>query len=145
MASTCSQILTAIMNRIEAISIPDADKFDSCDAFQGVIGVLPTEVSDRCFALQPSVPERSTRYVTTPQMHTVNVVLMVVYKAGPEAWIRAVDDGSRVTEALWSCISGASAVPDLEHIEMGPGQIRLHGNNVLVAERQLVIDWRTAD
>jgi hypothetical protein len=145
MASTATQILNGIKARIEAIEIPDADKFDATDVFQGVIGTVGPQAQDRSFALQPGIPQRSTRYVCTPQGHEVNVVLVVAYRLTTDAWGRATDDGSLITEALWSCISGASAVADLEHIEIGPGQIRPQGNDLLVAERQLTIEWRRAD
>lgn len=145
MASTCSQILNVVRARIEAIVIPDDAKFDATDVFQGVIGYLDTQATDRCFALQPGVPQRSTRYITTPQAHEVAVALVVAYRLSQDAWVRAVDDASLVTEALWSCLSGADQVPDLVSVEMGPGQIRLQGTDLLVAERQLTLEWRRAD
>jgi hypothetical protein len=141
MASTCSQVLDAIRLRIEAISIPDADRRDSSDVFQGVIGALDGQSTDRCFALQPGIPERSTRYTVTPQVHAVDVVLIVGYFLTQDAWVRAADDASLITEALWSCVSGS----DLTELHLGAGQIRQHGTNALVAERQLTIEWRRAD
>lgn len=145
MASTASQILNGIIARIEAIEIPDADKFDATDVFQGVIGALDMQVQDRAFALQPGITQRGTRYLNTPQCHELALVLMVGYRLNQEAWARAVNDGSLITEVLWSCISGSGAVTDLEHLEIGPGQMRVVGTDLLVAERQLTIEWRRAD
>lgn len=145
MASTCSTVLRGLISRIEAIEIPDVDKFDATDVFQGVIGALDGQVQDRSFSLQPGMPQRSTRYVCTPQTHEVTVVLTVLYRLTQDSWTRAVDDQSLITEALWSCLSGGNAVTDLEHLEFGPGQIRPQGTDLLVAERQLTIEWRRAD
>ena len=143
MASTCSQILNGIRERIEAIAIPDADRFDAFDVFQGSIGPLTGEITDRTFVLQPAIPQRSQRFTTTPQCHTVDCVLMVGYRLTQDAWGRAADDGSLITETLWSTVSGADAIQDLQMIEIGHGQIRVNGE-MLVAERQLTLEWLRA-
>ncbi len=146
MPSSLSQVCQLIVDKLEAIST-SGDQSSVQDKFHGVVGLPDSTGGDRCFGVVPPFGGvRATAApggtVTCPDVHEVELSIIVNYTYTQDAIARVADDGEDITEALEDLRAAANDILD---IQLEPGDIVPEPDaQLIVATRSMVVQYQRA-
>ena len=145
MAKTLSQLCDAIVTAIEGIS-PTKVASDG-DTFQGRVGYPDADAGDRRFGVYDTYGgvralAAPGGTVVCPDVHEVEVFVLVNYTWTSDVMARILDDGELITEALEDLRASDA---DIRELLLDPPDVVAESDDgLVVAARSMVVQYQRA-